>query len=371
MKKSFAYLKSLLKLFRLHKIWLFWKQLIASWHIYLEQPIPVQELTHSREAASIPSFGFFLLMISSTVIATLGLLENSTGVIIGAMIIAPLMNPILSMSFSIVTGNWKLYKRSLITVFLGVSSAILVSYFISVLLPINIVGSEIVSRTSPDLLDLGIAIAAGTVGAFSLTRQSVASSIAGVAIAVALVPPLCVVGIGLGIGNDLAAEFGQVLVNNFGVSSGAFLLFLANLTGITFTACLVFLFQSYGNLQKAFQSILIWVFMIALLCGPLSDSLRVLFITNRINSEIYQLRTDHPQVSQMTQIRYVGVRLENKTAYITVLLNAPKDSLTDAYLESGSQRISNSLSNMGIISTEVVIRIIPVDISEYKLIISQ
>ena len=88
---------------------------------------------------------------------------------------------------------------------------------------------------------MGIAIAAGAAGSFSLTRKSIATSIAGVAIAVALVPPLCVVGIGLGIGEVLITEIGQAIFTDISVAEGAFLLFLANLAGITFTACVVFL----------------------------------------------------------------------------------------------------------------------------------
>jgi len=241
-----------------------WKTATDSWRIYLEKPVPIEEVAYSREAASIPSFGFFFLLISATVIATLGLLANSPAVIIGAMIVAPLMNPILSMAFAIVTGDWQLHKYSSITVLLGSLCAILVSYLLAILLPIDTVASEIVARTSPSLIDLGIAIAAGAAGSFSLTRKSIASSIAGVAIAVALVPPLCVVGIGLGIGSELSANIGQVNITNLNVVEGAFLLFLVNLAGITFTACLVFLSQSYGNLKKAFQSIVIWLLIIAL-----------------------------------------------------------------------------------------------------------
>ena len=100
----------------------------------------------------------------------------------------------------------------------------------------NIVGTEVLTRISPNLLDLGIAIVAGAAGSFSLTRKSIASSIAGVAIAVALVPPLCVTGIGMGIGKDIAGDISQVVVSNVNVSGGAFLLFLVNLAGITFTA---------------------------------------------------------------------------------------------------------------------------------------
>ena len=261
----------------IRRLWAFWKALTASWRIYLEKPLPLEELVQSREAASIPSFGFFFLLICATVIATLGLLGNSTAVIIGAMIVAPLMNPILSIAFAIVVSDWTLYKRSLVTVFLGTSCAIFVSYLMSALFPFNVVGTEILARTSPNLLDLGIAIAAGAAGSFSLTRKSIASSIAGVAIAVALVPPLCVTGIGLGIGENIAGDISQIIVSNLTVSGGAFLLFLVNLAGITFTACLVFLSQSYGSLKKAFQTIIIWLLIIGLLCGPLTGSMNNLF----------------------------------------------------------------------------------------------
>ena len=368
MKQVPPFLKLLLHIPLFRQPWVTWKTLTASWHIYLEPPVPLKEVAHSREVASIPSFGFFFLLICATVLATFGLLANSPAVIIGAMIVAPLMNPILSMAFAIATGNWKLYKRSLVTVFLGVVCAILVSYGISIFMTINVIGSEIVARIAPNLIDLGIAIAAGAAGSFSLTRQSIASSIAGVAIAVALIPPLCVVGIGIGIGDDIAAEFGQVIISNLSVSSGAFLLFLANLAGIIFASCFVFLSQSYGNLNKAFPTLMIWLLILVLLCGPLTNSLQEFLISNRINSEIYHLRKEHPEISRKTQVRYVGVRIDGNLAQITVLVNAPKETLTDEYLKSAEKRVLSSVSSLGVNGTDLVIRIIPVEIREYKSI---
>ncbi len=358
--------KQMIKPFR--QLWEFWKTATDSWRIYLEKPVPIEEVAYSREAASIPSFGFFFLLISATVIATLALLANSTAVIIGAMIVAPLMNPILSISFAIVTANWKLYKRSLVTVFLGAACAILVAYLIAILLPIDTVDSEIVARTSPSLIDLGVAIAAGAAGSFSLTRKSIASSIAGVAIAVALVPPLCVVGIGLGIGPELAGEIGKVVVGNTSVSAGAFLLFLANLTGIIFAACIVFLSQSYGNLNKAIQTLLIWLFIMALLCAPLTNSLKEFYISNRVDLEIHQLREDYPEISRRTRLRYVDVNLEGTTVYIRVLTNVAKDSLTDEfdeYVESAKKRIFDSISKMGVTAMDLKVAINPVETREY------
>ncbi|MDJ0903712.1 MAG: DUF389 domain-containing protein [Xenococcus sp. MO_188.B8] len=361
-------LKSLLQIPFFRQIWVLWKTITAGWRIYLEEPVPVDEITYSREAASIPSFGFFFLLISATIIATLGLLANSAAVIIGAMIVAPLMNPILSMSFAIVTGNWRVYKRSLVTVFLGVFCTILCAYLLAILLPIDTVGSEIIARTSPSLIDLGIAIAAGAAGSFSLTRKSIASSIAGVAIAVALVPPLCVAGIGLGIGSELSANIGQVKITNLSVAEGAFLLFLANLAGITFTACLVFLSQSYGNLKQAFQSILIWLLIIALLSGPLSHSLWELFIYSRVDIEIQKLRSEHPEVKQKAHTDHISVKLEGDTAYITIITIAPKGLLTEEYRQNARQKLFDALSNMGVKSMDIVLKTVPVEIEEHQLI---
>ncbi len=158
MNQIIQLLKLLFRLPPFRQLLVFWKALTASWRIHLEQPVPIEELAKAREAASIPSFGFFFLLISATVIATLGLYANSSAVIIGAMIVAPLMNPILSMSFGIVTANWELYKRSLATVFLGSFVTVLTAYLITFLLPVDVVRSEIMARTAPSLIDLGIAI---------------------------------------------------------------------------------------------------------------------------------------------------------------------------------------------------------------------
>ena len=357
----------LLEIFR--KLGQIRQKLTANWRIYLEEPILLADLAHSREAASIPSFGFFFLLISAAVIATLGLLANSSAVIIGAMIVAPLMNPILSMSFAIVTLNWRVYKRSLVTVILGIFTTVLVAYCISVGLPFDIVDEEVIGRTAPNLIDLGIAIAAGAAGAFSLTRKSIANSIAGVAIAVALVPPLCVVGIGLGIGNNLAADFGQgSIVSNLNVSEGAFLLFLVNLAGITFASCAVFLSQSYGNLNKALQALMIWVLILALLFFPLTNSMKEVFISHRLRLEMSKLRKKYTAISQKTQIRDVRVNLKGTSAYVTIVIYAPKGSLTDEYLEYAQKQIFNSLSTKGVKSMNVVVKIIPIDIRENQFI---
>ncbi len=365
MKKIVPLLKLLLQISLFRQLGNLWEVFTVSWRTYRKKLVPVDKLTFFLKAASIASFDFLFLLICATLIATLGLLANNSAVIIGGMVVAPLMNPILSMSFAIVTGNWPLYRRSMVTVFLGVGCAISVSYLISALLPFNVVGSEIVARTSPNLIDLGIAIAAGAAGAFALTCPSLASSIlAGVAIAVALAPPLCVVGIGLGIGDDLAAMIEQVMVINIRVASGAFLLFLTNLTGIILTGCLVFLALSYGNLNKALQSLLIWFLMMALLSVPLTNSLKEVFLAHQVSLEIKKIRRDNPEIANQDQIRHLSVLLEDTTASITILAMMPEslvtDEHTDEFLESTEKRIFDSVLKMGVTEMEINITIVPV-----------
>lgn len=256
------------------------------WEIHFAQSVPAEELAKSRTAGSIPSFGFFFLLTLASITVTLGLITNSSAVIIGAMIVAPLMNPILSLSFATATGNWAFFFRSGLTTVLGSFLAIGVSSLVTVLSPWDVAGSELLSRTLPTMLDLGIAIAAGAAGAFSLTRMSIASSIAGVAIAVALVPPLCVVGIGLAGGSTMTGVFGNFYVTNLDVAGGASLLFLANLIGITIAACLVFVLQSYGSLRRALKTLALGLFVAFMLSRPLGTSLHEFAVDNMVQHEL-------------------------------------------------------------------------------------
>ena len=105
-----------------------------------------------------------MLLISSAVIATLGLISNSTAVVIGAMIVAPLMDSILSLAFGLAVSDGQLIRRSAVTVTLGVTAVVSTSAIISLLLGIGHVQSEITARTSPNLIDLGIAVAAAVGG---------------------------------------------------------------------------------------------------------------------------------------------------------------------------------------------------------------
>ena len=123
--------------------------LSGEWQLNLETQVPRNDLYKSRIASSRPTLGFFLLLICSAVIATLGLISNSTAVVIGAMIVAPLMDPILSLAFGLAISDNRLVKRSAITVIIGVLTVIGTSMLFGWILDASEVNREIYSRTAP------------------------------------------------------------------------------------------------------------------------------------------------------------------------------------------------------------------------------
>ncbi|MCA9952545.1 MAG: DUF389 domain-containing protein [Anaerolineales bacterium] len=186
------------------------------------------EVVDYMQASAQPTIDFFVLIFLAAVIASLGLLQSSAAVIIGAMLVAPLMSPILAMAMSIVKGDLQLLAVSSEATIKGVAVAIMVGVGIVVISPIDALTSEILARTSPNVLDLMVALASGAAAGYALSRKEVAAALPGVAIAAALVPPLCVVGIGLG-------------TTQFSVALGASLLFATNLIAIILAAALTFL----------------------------------------------------------------------------------------------------------------------------------
>ena len=151
--------------------------LFGNWRHLIEEPVLVGDVKQVVEKGSVPSFGFFFMLAASGVIATLGLLSNSAAVIIGAMIVAPLMNPIVSLAFGGVEVNKVLIFRSLLTIVIGTIVIVTMAFLVSELIGWKLAGSELIARMSPSLLDLGIAVAAGAAAAFAYTRPGVSSAL--------------------------------------------------------------------------------------------------------------------------------------------------------------------------------------------------
>lgn len=198
----------------------------------------VNEIVTDVMSGSKPEARYWVMLALSTTIAAYGLLANSAPVVIGAMIIAPLMGPILGTALGIVSGQQKMLRLALTSELLGVLLVVGVSWVIGIA-PLNIgISQEMLARTSPTLYDLLIAIAAGLAAAYASVNSRVGSSLPGVAIAVALVPPLASAGLLLALGNwDLAG--------------GALLLFLANFLAIQIAAG--FVFSIFGVSEYRFR----------------------------------------------------------------------------------------------------------------------
>ena len=353
--------------------------LSGEWQINLENRIPRKELYQARIESSKPSLGFFVLLLCAAVIATLGLISNSTAVVIGAMIVAPLMDPILSLAFALSISNNKLAKRSLMTVVIGVIAVIATAALLSLLLDVSEVNREMTSRTSPNLIDLGVAVAAAVAGSFSMTRERLSNSLAGVAIAVALVPPLCVCGIGLSMGNEVVAVFGRGTVAGLTnqISEGSFLLFVVNLIGITVASLFIFLVQRYGSVVQCWRNLLVWLALLGLLCIPLSSALHDFSVRQEIVSrfdtfkagQVNQLRitSKNPYLWQRVRLLFSNVRVINNKASVDLVLSAPKGVLNEGLANELSETIvRSSKEEFKLDDTKVTISVIPNQINKFS-----
>lgn len=211
-----------------------------------------------RENAQ-PSGTFIMFMALSALLATFGLYANSAPVIIGAMILAPLMAPIVSLAMALTRQDGGLLESSLKTVLMGIGVAVGFSGFLAALMPLALETAEITARVRPTLLDLGVAMVSGIAGAYAHARVQVAKSLAGVAIAVALVPPLAVVGVGLGWADAR-------------IAFGALLLFLTNLAGILFAASCTFLTLGFAPFARARRGLVLALVAVLAISVPLGIS---------------------------------------------------------------------------------------------------
>lgn len=233
----------------------------------------VRNLEDSLLDESVLNQDYIVLILGSCAIATFGLLSNSAAVIIGAMLIAPLVLPIRGVAFGALEGNIKLLQEGMKALLLGTFIAILLAFGIGWLVGLPQYGSEVMARSRPNLLDLGIAVVAGSISGFAKIEPRLSNSLAGAAIAVALMPPICVIGLGLAQG-DLV------------LSKGASLLYLTNLLGITLSCMLIFLIAGYTPLGRAQGALSITLVCVGLLGVPLGISLTELVRQNRLEASL-------------------------------------------------------------------------------------
>ncbi|MES0490888.1 MAG: TIGR00341 family protein [Leptospirales bacterium] len=254
-------------------------------------------------AGSRLTLDFFVLLLGSTFIATFGLLQNSAAVIIGAMIIAPLMGPILGFSLGSIWGDRSLLGTSIFTLFVGTLSGLVLATAISFALPGIEINGEMSSRINPNLYDILIALSSGVVGAYAFVNPRILSSVSGVAIAVALVPPLAVTGISLG----------QL---DFRSAYGAFLLYCSNLVGISLAASFVFWRMKVHPIlhdqdevnTRAKRKFVLATIVLILIAIPLGffmrDSLYIKSHEREIRKHI-ELNLENSQIDSLQIVKYI------------------------------------------------------------------
>lgn len=261
-----------------------------------------QQLRESARASS----GFMIMMLLSTLLATFGLYANSAPVIIGAMLLAPLMAPIVSLAMAFARQDEGLLVQGTKTLLAGTFVALGCAIVLSLFIPMAVITSELSARLTPNLLDLGVAIVSGIAAAYAHARAHVAKGLAGVAIAVALVPPLAVTGIGIGWWS-------------WQVTSGALLLFATNLAGIIFAGAITFGLLGFAPFNRAKRGLTLALLAIVLISVPLAVS----FKTMITEAQAIQVLQNIP-VSEGFDIRDVSVSSQEKGMLFELKVASPQ-----------------------------------------------
>lgn len=258
---------------------------------------------------AVPNKDFFVMAALSTIIATYGLLTNNVAVIIGAMLVAPLMTPLLAIALGIVTNDRVLILKSIEAEAKGVLLTVAIATFITLFSPQTLMTPEIMSRVSPTIFDLLIALAAGMAGAYALSRKGISESLVGVAMATSLMPPLAVVGIG-------------IAMKSPAVAVGSALLFAANAVAICFIASIVFFVIGFArengkaDRKEIFGRITTIGAMMLLIAVPLGYIMLNLLHSSETTELIGEVLDS--QISGWPNSEVVSYGFERKDAGVTV-----------------------------------------------------
>jgi uncharacterized hydrophobic protein (TIGR00271 family) len=278
---------------------------------------------------------YLTLMVLSTLLAAFGLFANSIPVVIGAMILAPLMGPIISMSLGTLRQDESLMLESGKSIAIGTGLALLCAMLIAWFIPLNNINTEIAARISPTLLDLGVAVVSGIAGAYAHARIEVAKSLAGVAIAVALVPPLAVAGIGLG-------------WLDFTVFFGAFLLYLTNLVGIILAALITFMILGYSPFHRAKRGLMLTLVMVAILAIPLAIGFDRMVAENNVLRQL--------DGQEIAGVKLVDVNVRPRDPMIISLTMVSKTAVDDEVMDKVKQEIERRLEQPVVL--EIAVRVV-------------
>lgn len=270
-----------------------WKR----WWVGLVRSVDHEDILTKSAADASFTFNYAFMVLIASGIATIGLIVNSPAVIIGAMLVSPLMGPIVSTGFAVAGFDVALGRRAAGTLVVGALMAIAFAAFISILSPVSELTSEILARTRPNLFDLAVAILSGAAGGYALIRGQ-GGAIVGVAIATALMPPLATVGFGLA-------------TQQWSVAQGALLLFVTNMVAIALAVAGVAVWYGFGQgeFRKRFAiQALITVLVLAPLIVPLSISLRSIAWESRVHRAVRTVLEEGAKQLPQGQVAQIRIR---------------------------------------------------------------
>jgi len=298
-----------------------------------------KELFVSLRANANVSSSYQVLMILSVLLALTGLYANSAPVIIGAMILAPLMSPIVSLAMGLARTEVGLIRTSMKTLGIGIAWGLACGIILAWAMPLDLPTDEMRARMSPTLLDLLVAVISGIAGAYASAKEEVAKSLAGVAIAVALVPPLSVAGIGLGWGY-------------WDMAGGALLLLITNLVGIALAASVTFLVMGFAPFHRARKGLGIALVMALLISAPLYVSFRHLVEKEAILKEVPRGEV----ILSGIPVQVGSVTIKAGSPWVVrVVLSAPS-TLDQSHVEELKQIITDRTSENVLVEAQFSIR---------------
>lgn len=247
------------------------------------------------------SLSYIILLSISTVVCTLGLLLDSPAIVIGGMIISPLMWPLMKIAAGISLAKQQYITQALTLLVVSILISLASSYIITLISPLKVLNAEILSRTQPTLLDIVVALSAGTVAALAIVQKKISSSLAGVAIATSLMPPLCVGGIGLALLHVQTA-------------TGGLLLFLANVVSIIFVA--IFVFRIVGIVKRGEEPLQKkGIFFVALML--IITAIPLVIFLNSYSFEAMAYQKTERILTETLQELSPAIYLENVTTRLT------------------------------------------------------
>lgn len=288
------------------------------------------------------------MLTFATLLATLGILIDNPNVVVGAMLIAPLMTPISSLAVSISKGRVDTMMSSLTHLSLSIAVVIVVSGVLGRLIPVVGVPDEALARARPSFIDLLIAIIAGAAGMYAFLRKDVPESMAGVAVAVALLPPLSVVGLGLAF-------------ENWALAVGSTVLFFTNVTAILSASLVVLFFhgkvaRSEEEKEVAATGWGVTMVIVVLLTVLLGSVFLNTFREEKIDNKVKATLTAYLEQQSAAKLQSYQVQHLEDQLKVNVVLQLPQDEVVpdvQKMTEALSYALEESVTlNLSLIRTE-------------------